>query len=232
MSRTGRDDKERAVLPWRLVVGIFLHFVIPAYFIFLLGAFLLSSHPPADGEQGVRWLLRESGWFFASYTLTTLLAGMAAALLDPLLRAGRARRRARHPDAAALLSERRAQEAIAQIGAADWGPVTPRIVAALRRIADEPWDHRDPHGQRLSCDLNDASDAFLPALASARGDKRAEISNLAAHAIERIAGAIEQLARDKSRLDEGDAHTIARMISLRYGDDASPVSLDRPSGEA
>jgi HAMP domain-containing protein len=232
MGQTGRDDMERAVLPWRLVVGIFLHFAIPFYFIVLLGAFLLSASPPADIAEGVRWLLRASGWFLGGYALTTLLAGIAAALLDPLLRAIRARRRIRHPDAAARLSERRAAEAIARIGAADWGPAAPRIAAALRHVAAEPWNHADPHGQRLSCDLSDAANAFLPALASARGDKRAEISGLAADAIERIAGAIEQLARDKSRLDEGDARTIARMISLRYGDDARPVSLDRPKGEA
>lgn len=232
MGGSGRDDTERAVLPWRLVVGIFLHFAIPAYFIILLGAFLLSASPPGDVAQWVRWLLRASGWFLGGFALTTLLAGVVAALLDPMLRAARTRRRARHPDAAARLSERRAQDAIARIGAADWGPSEMRIAAALRHVSAEPWNHADPHGQRLSCDLKDAADAFLPALASARDDKRAEISGLAADAIERIAGAIEQLARDQSRLDEGDARTIARMISLRYGDDGRPVSLDRPKGEA
>ena len=74
----------------------------------------------------------------------------------------------------------------------------------------------------------EAANAFGPALDSARGAKRAELADLAAAALGRIADALEQQAADKSRLDEGDARTIARMIDLRYGDNDRPVSLDPP----
>ena len=78
-------------------------------------------------------------------------------------------------------------------------------------------------------DLLEAANAFVPALDSARGTKRVGLAELAAQALDRIAGALEQQAAERGRLDEGDARTIARLIDLRYGDNGRPVSLEDDS---
>lgn len=226
------QDEERPVLPWRLVVGIFLHFAIPAYLIFLLAAFLLSPAAPVTAEARVRWLLGESGWFVGGFVLATFAAGFASALIDPALRRLRRRKQTRDPNRSAIASRQRSQSALARIAAADWGKANAQVAAAVERLKRDPWDHADAAGQRLSMDLMEAANAFVPALDSARGAKRAELADLAAKALGRIADALEQLAADRSRLDEGDARTIARMIDLRYGDNDRPVSLDPPKDQA
>jgi len=220
------QDEERPVLPWRLVVGIFLHFAIPAYLIFLLAAFLLSPAAPVTAEARVRWLLGESGWFVGGFTFATFAAGIVSALIDPLLRRLRRRKQTRDPNRSAIASRQRSQQALARLLAADWGKANAQVAAAVERLKRDPWDHADAAGQRLSMDLMEAANAFVPALDSAHGAKRAELADLAAKALGRIADALEQQATDRSRLDEGDARTIARMIDLRYGDNDRPVSLD------
>lgn len=220
------QDEERPVLPWRLVVGIFLHFAIPAYLIFLLAAFLLSPAPPMTAETRIRWLLGESGRFVGGFVLATFAAGFASALIDPALRRLRRRKQARDPNRSAIASRQRCRTALDRIAAADWGTASGRVTAAVERLKRDPWDHADAAGQRLSMDLMEAANAFLPALSGARGAKRAELADLAAEALGRIADALEQQAADRSRLDEGDARTIARLIDLRYGDNDRPVSLD------
>jgi len=222
------EDEERPVLPWRLVVGILLHFAIPAYLLFLLIAFLISPGTAMPAEARVRWLLRESGMFVGGFVLATFAAGFVSALIDLVLRRLRLRTQARDPDRSAIASRQRSRKALARIAAADWGKAHAHVAAAVERLGRDPWDHCDASGQRLSMDLMEAANAFVPALDSARGAKRAELADLAAAALGRIADALEQQAADKSRLDEGDARTIARMIDLRYGDNDRPVSLDPP----
>ena len=211
-------NEDRAVLPWRLVVGIFLHFAVPAYLLFLLIAFLISPATPMSAEARVRWLLAESGLFVGGFILATFAAGLVSAAIDPALRGLRRRKQARDPNRAAIASQYRAQTALARIAAADWGDANARVAASVERLRRDPWDHADPAGQRLSMDLLEAADAFLPALHGARGAKRAELAELAAGALDRVADALEQQAAERGRLDEGDARTIARLIDLRYGD--------------
>lgn len=222
-----RRDDDRPVLPWRLIVGICLHFAVPAYLLFLLAALLLSSSPPTGAEQAVRWTLQASGRFILAFIALTVAAGVIAALIDPLLRRLRDRRHSRHPDQAAIASRQRAETALARIDATQWDSAGAMVAAAVQKLRREPWNHQHPDGQRLSRDLQEAADVFIPALESARGNKRAEIADLAAQALTHIATALERLARDKSKLDEGDARTIAHLIDLRYGDNDLPVSLER-----
>jgi hypothetical protein len=231
MAREISDDDGAPILPWRLVVGIFLHFAIPFYLIALLCAFLFVPGVPVTAEARVQWLLRESGLFVIGFAAATTLAGIVAAMIDPPLRALRRRRLAQDPDRPALASRKRAKAALTRLGTADWGQSGARVAAALTRLGGEPWDHRSAEGQRLSQDLAEAANAFIAALESARGMRRAELADLAAGTIDRIADALEQHHADKSRLDEGDARTIARLIELRYGSNSRPVSLDRPQDE-
>jgi len=231
MAREIGNDGDMPILPWRLVVGIFLHFAVPLYLIALLAAFLFLPGVPATAEARIQWLLRESGLFVIGFTAATILAGIVAAIVDPPLSALRRRRQARDPNQLILASRKRAQAALARLGAADWGVAGTRVTAALARLSREVWDHGSAEGQRLSQDLAEAANAFIPALDSASGAKRSELADLAAGAIDRIADALEQQHADKSRLDEGDARTIARLIDLRYGGNSRPVSLDRPQDE-
>jgi hypothetical protein len=226
MARRIGNKQEQPILPWRLVVGILLHFAVPLYLLALLAAFLFLPNVPAGTENRVRWLLHMSALFVIGFIAATVAAGIVTALIDPLLRGLRRRRLARDPERSAIVSREGAEAACARIAAADWGEADTRVAAAVERLRLGPWDHSDPAGQRLSMDLTEAADAFLPALAGARGAKRAELASLAADAIERIADALDRQAAEKSRLDEGDARTIARLIDLRYGDNGRPVSLE------
>ncbi len=219
-------DPERPILPWRLIVGIFLHFAIPLYLITLLAAFLLLPNPAATAEQRVRWVLQTSALFVAGFFIALLLAGIGAALIDPLLRRLRRRKRARDPNRNAIASQQRAQGALARIATANWGSAGERVTAAVERLRRDPWDHGHADGQRLSMDLLEAANAFVPALDSARGGTRVELADLAATALGRIADALENQAAERGRLDEGDARTIARLIDLRYGDNVLPDSLE------
>jgi hypothetical protein len=226
MARRDGDENERPVLPWRLVVGILLHFAIPLYLIVLLAAFLFLPDVPASAEARVRWVLHASGLFVAGFFAAILLAGIVTAAIDPLLRRFRRRKQARDPNRVAIASRQEAALALARIGATDWGAAGARVMAAVERLKNDPWDHDDGAGQRLAKDLAEAANAFVPALASAHGAKRADLAELAATALERIADALERQAADRGRLDEGDARTIARLIDLRYGDNVLPDSLE------
>ena len=226
MARRIGDKEERPVLPWRLVVGIFLHFAVPLYLIALLAAFLFLPNVPAGAEARIRWMLHESALFVIGFIAATIMAGIVTAMLDPMLRRLRRRRQSRDPNRSAIASDDRARVALARIEAADWGKANVRVAAAVARLRRDPWDHGDQAGQRLSMDLMEAANAFVPALASARAPQRAKLADLAANALDRIADALEQQAAEKSRLDEGDARTIARLIDLRYGDNGRPVSLE------
>lgn len=219
-------DQDRPILPWRLVVGILLHFAIPLYLISLLAAFLFLPGVPATAEQRVRWVLHTSALFLVGFFVAVLLAGIATALIDPVLRRLRRRKQARDPNRDAIASQQRVGEALARIAAADWGRAGSRVTAAVERLRHDPWDHDSADGQRLAIDLLEAANAFVPALDSARGKARGEVADLAATALGRIADALERQAAERGRLDAGDARTIARLIDLRYGDNVLPDSLE------
>ena len=153
MARRIGDKEERPVLPWRLVVGIFLHFAVPLYLIALLAAFLFLPNVPAGAEARIRWMLHESALFVIGFIAATIMAGIVTAMLDPMLRRLRRRRQSRDPNRSAIASDDRARVALARIEAADWGKANVRVAAAVARLRRDPWDHGDQAGQRLSMDL-------------------------------------------------------------------------------
>src|SRR4051812_36213832 len=103
----------RPVLPWRLVAGGFLHFILPAYLVALVIDVLLFAHGLPLSRM-VLLALPFSGWFLLAYTLIASVSTVLAAALDPLLRARRARREARDPAAPARRSEQELTEAVRQ----------------------------------------------------------------------------------------------------------------------
>src|SRR5437868_13930106 len=87
--------EDRPILPWRLVAGAFLHFIIPAYLIAALVDWQLRT--PANGESFLRHLPAFSALFLAVYAVAALVSALGAAGLDRILSRRRARREAEDP---------------------------------------------------------------------------------------------------------------------------------------
>lgn len=212
MSRSMTSD-EVAVLPWRIVAGAFLHFIVPAYVIGVPLACLFAAPKDATVEQLLGLALPFSGWFLAGYAAATVIATLAAAAIDPALRARRRRRDELDPRVAAAGSERRLARAVAEGGGALGG----RAPALLVAIRDAHWDHGDPRYQALSSDLAQIVRTSVAACATASAESRGEIADIAAVSLARIERALQALITERGRLDAGDARTVARYVELRYG---------------
>src|SRR3954469_9534542 len=117
---------ERPILPWRLVAGAFLHFIIPAYLV----AALIDWQLTAEAGGFLRHLLSFSGWFLVLYAAAMLACSLGAAGLDRVLRRRRAQREAQDPRGAARRSEQRLAAAI-RLGSGRFGA---KGDAALERM--------------------------------------------------------------------------------------------------
>ncbi|MEG3144960.1 hypothetical protein U1839_09860 [Sphingomonas sp. RT2P30] len=105
-------DATRAVLPWRIVAGILLHFCVPAYLLACLAAgFLVEPQPSSLGDVVARMMLT-GGYFLPAYAALIGVSAIGARMLDPLLRRRRAHRLARDPGAIAATSQRRVADAV------------------------------------------------------------------------------------------------------------------------
>jgi hypothetical protein len=216
------DGGDSPVIPWRLVAGVMIHFIAPAYLLALGIAWLVDGPSGATLETFLRFALALSWRFLIAYALLTIVAVAAARLLDPPLRASRARRLARDPEEPARRSARELTAAIRRLDLLPTGQTQPRLARAITTVREAGWHHDDERYRRLSADLSEAATAFATAAASASPEKRREIVELAIQAIEQIGAALDALAAERSRLDEGDARTVARYIDLRYGPNNSP----------
>ncbi|MFA6112976.1 MAG: hypothetical protein WC729_03270 [Sphingomonas sp.] len=218
----GPEGDEHAILPWRIVAGAFLHFAVPAYILTVPLACLFAAPAAATVEDVLRLALPFSGWFLALYAASGTLFSLGAALLDPMLRQQRRRREARDPRVAAQRSAQRLSRAITE-GRRLYGDRAP---SALDRLSAAPCDHADPRCQALSSDLAEIVRTSAAALASAPAERRTAILATAAAALDRIDNAVAALHAERSRLDEGDALTVARYVESRYG--TSDFAGDQP----
>jgi hypothetical protein len=207
------DHDQGAILPWRIVAGAFLHFGVPAYLLSVPLACVLAGTRDATFGAALERALPFSGWFLVLYALAAILSTLAAATIDPLLRARRARRLARDPHAAALASARRLSRALAE-GRRLLGD---SAAVPLDRMAAAAWDHADPRYQALSADMAELVRIAVQALATAKPDRRAPILQVTTDALARLEAALDTLLAERGRLDEGDALTVARYVESRYG---------------
>lgn len=214
MRERSGGEAERPVLPWRLVVGALLHFVVPAYLLTLLAGWLIEGAPTRAVLGGI---VATSGRFLLGYALLTLLAALLAAALDPVLTRRRARRAAENPALAARHSAARVAEATARAARLASGATGEPLAAAVARLRHGAWDHADERDRKLSTDLAQAVDAFVRAHASAKPEGKREVAALAAASLTRTAAALDDLADERRQLDRGDALTHARYLDARYG---------------
>ncbi len=211
---------ERPILPWRVVAGILLHVIIPAYLLTFLAACFVPPQPVSITAVLGRMIVTGE-YFLPAYALLTAVASGAARIVDPWLHRRRASRLARDPRAIADQSRARLAGAMTTLRQLSGDT---RLVTALATLDHLPWDHDDARAQDLSRDLATAATAFASAFRSAPEERRGEMIGLAAESSERIATAAGALAEERGKLDRGDARTIAGYIAARYADDA-PLTI-------
>jgi hypothetical protein len=200
---------ERPILPWRLVVGAFLHFIIPAYLVAAVADWQLRP----DTGSFLKHLLSFSGWFLLLYAAATLLCSLAAAGLDRLLHRRRARREAADPMAAARRSEQRVASTV-RLGRGRFGAAGD---SALEGMLQRHWNHADPRFQALSADLDAVVRRSVQALDRAKEDGRATIMEIACAAIDHVGQGLDALETVEREQAESEARTVARYVELRYG---------------
>lgn len=189
----------------RLVVGILLHFCVPAYLLAcLLSAFAIAP-VVTRGADVLPRMVWTGAWFVPVFMAITAVSAAVAALIDrrtPLAADDAATARGQVSEAARALTDLHDR----------------RIDRALARMEANAWDWGDPRDQRVAADLASAARTFAAAAASAAPDHRAAVLALAAESVERLAAAGAALAAERGRLDEGDARTVAGYLAARYSD--------------
>lgn len=200
----------RPIATSRLLVGILLHFCVPAYLLVALAAALLRVPAVASWPEVPARMLWAAAWFVPGFLIAVAVAAAAGALID--------RRRVAAPDGAtasrqALAEGRRALGALAH-------PVLDR---ALARLDAHGFDHGDPRQAQVAADLLAAARTFTAAHASATPAGRAGVGELAAAGVHRLADALAGLTEERRRLDEGDARTVAGYLEARYGAPTPPA---------
>jgi hypothetical protein len=174
---------------------------------------LLAVPGDANVEAMLRHALPFSGAFLLAYLAIALTVSLAAAAIDPLLRARRRRRARNDPRAAARLSEQRLLRVTTE-GRGLFGSRADAILQALRAAR---WDHDDPRFRSLSADLADVVQTSAAALSTAAPDRRTETGERTTRALEQLQDALAELNRAHGERHEADAQAVARYVELRYG---------------
>jgi len=208
-----QDEEDRPILPWKLIAGAFLHFVVPIYLVATIVDTLLAMPGGASAEAILRHALPFSGRFLAVYLGIAVAVSLGAAVVDPLLRARRRRRIRMHPLADARSSERRLARSAAQ-GRGLFGGQADAILSAMRAAR---WDHADPRFRALSADLGDVVRASTAALSAATPGRRDEIAATTTRALQHLQDALHDLNRTEEDRQIADAQAVARYVELRHG---------------
>jgi ElaB/YqjD/DUF883 family membrane-anchored ribosome-binding protein len=199
-------DDDRPILPWKLVAGAFVHFVVPAYLVALVIDTLLAMPSGATVETMLRHALPFSGEFLVAYLAITVFISLGAAIIDPLLRARRKRQVRHDPMAATRLSEQRLQCAVAR-GRGLFGAPADSILQAIKAAR---WDHGDPRYRSLSADLEDVVRTSAEAPTDA-------IAETATRALAHLQDALHDLNHAQGERRLADAKAAARYVELRHG---------------
>lgn len=206
-------QNDAPVVPWRLVGGAFLHFVVPIYLVAIVVDAVVSAPRDATTEAILHHALPFSGWFLASYLLIALFATAGAAAIDPVLRARRARRVSSNPLAHRQISEARLAAALLR-GRGKFGAEADAHLVAIRAMR---WDHADHRFQMMSNDLQDVISTASAALIDALPDRRPALIRMTCDSLVRIEAALDDLVAERRRRAEGDAEAVFRYVEVRHG---------------
>lgn len=198
---------------WRIVGGAFLHFAVPAYLVTVAVVTLFNAPAGAPASELARLALGYSGWFLAGYAALMVIATLAAAAIEPLLSARHRRHDASNIGGGAIDSRVRLTRALADARSLP----NAEIHRLIGSIGAPRWDHDDSRFQALSQDLAQVVQAMSSANATASAQSRPDIIDLATRSLRRIDDALGALTAEQSRLNHGDARTVARYIENRYG---------------
>jgi len=180
-----------------------LHLAVPAYLLWLAVALVPAlTAPRLDYDRLAGTLGRASLQFLIVYTVGLIALTLATRAVEPALRAARERRAARDPRAPVLQSKMRVASALRV--AASLGD-NPALRSAIERLEAAPWWHDDPRFQALSTDFARAADAFAASSAGSPAAEQAELGELAARTLNRLAAAAEQLGNEAGQPDKGSS---------------------------
>lgn len=204
--------KNRSIASWRLIAGVFVHCLVPAYLILLPLAYMLSPKVDPGSSAVLEHVLTLSWQFLAGYGALAVVTMAVAAALDPVLRWRGARRIAQDPHAAERASNGRLADAVR--GGRRMLDQPSRLL--LEAIRQRGWAHDDPRFQALSTDVAEVVRTSTAAIASAPPDRRPRLYAMTAESLDHIDRALAALEDERARLDEGDAKVIARYVRLRH----------------
>lgn len=187
----------------RLLVGILLHFCIPAYLLACLAAALLKEPVAAGWAEVPGRMLWTAAWFVPAFLAALTVAAGVGATID-------GRRPAPRDEVAS------SRDALAEARRVFAGMPHAALDRALARLDTVRWDHADARHQRVAADLAAAAGTFAAAHGTATPAGRAGVLDLAADSVNRLADAMASYADEQRRLDEGDARTVAGYLRARY----------------
>ena len=204
MERPTAYSPPRRIPLSRLVTGVLLHFCVPAYLLACLIAGFAVDPAVAHAGDIVPRMLWTGAWFLPAFALVTAVGAAIGRVID-------ARMPPPVPDDGTI-AQAEAHGACRTLAA--FGDK--RIAGLAARLEANAWAFGDPADQQVASDLQSLARTFELALASAPPDRRAAVLDLGAASLQQLTEAAEQLSAARAKLDEGDAHTVARYISARY----------------
>jgi len=211
------NEPARKLLRWRFAVGLLIHLALPAYVV-TMGVAILVAAKPVSLLRSLHIALVAGAWFIPAYGMLIAAVALAVRAGDRRADDRRTSLAALDPQLAARHSAQRVAAAVASLEQIAANPGDAEgLRAAVVMLRDGAWRHDDKRFQSLAADLAKAAGAFAASFDAAVAGQRSEVQLLATTAVEQIAGELQRLAGEASRLDHRDAQVAARYIELRYG---------------
>ena len=200
----------RRIRRGRLVAGIAIHFLVPAYALTLVADAALG-HAPGTWAGWLPHALRLGGRFLMVYGGAGLLLTLLAGLID------RMARKTTPPDADAAEAADISRADLARTLASAQGRFGAKADALLHRAAALSPDHRDSQTREIVQDIRRLLDAGRAALDAENAPGDASGTRTVA-ALDTLVRALEEKSRETALLARDKAHTLANYVAAKYGE--------------
>lgn len=197
------SDKVTRIARSRLMAGIALHFLAPAYLLWLLGDAAMGRAP----GSWAGWLPHALGLglpFLAVYGAASLGLIAAAAVSDRIGRRPQV-------DGQDGLTDLRQSLAVAR------GRLGGDIEVLLEKIAAMPLDHRDSQVREIARDIARLLDAEMAASHGHGAPQDASGARTMA-ALDTLIRALDDKSRESALLARDRVHTLANYVAAKYGE--------------